>query len=104
MRPPLRCAVIQTAQDLNLVLARFQWLQGAAELEVGSITLGPPGGRNGAVREEDKGRAKRCARGGRGQNALRPRGGEQPGCAKRRKRPKRDRCAHPAQAMAATAA
>src|SRR5688500_5251237 len=61
--------VVKAAENLDLVLQGFERFHGAAELEIGSIASGPPGGGDGAVGEIDEAHAKGGAGGG---SARRP--------------------------------
>src|SRR5713101_7933525 len=85
VRPRLGRLVIQAAEDLNERLASLQRLKRTAKLEVGTFARGPPGGRNGAVGEEDESGAERRSRGGGGQRATDRRLGEELGGAQRAK-------------------
>ena len=97
--------VVQPAQDLDQLLDRLQRLERAAQLEIRPLLLRPPGRRDGAVGEVDKGRAQRRAR--RASRPGLPAAGSAASSRRRRQRGERrqrDAGAQPAQEMAAAQA
>ena len=67
--PAIGTQVIQTAEDLQVLPDFFQWLERTVEFEIIPFSFRPPGGRDGAIREEHKGGAERGAAGSRGELA-----------------------------------
>src|SRR5262249_41233592 len=66
----LRSLVIHSSQDLDELLARFEWLEGPAQFEIGALPRRPPRGGNGAIGEENEGCAERRSGSARGQCAA----------------------------------
>src|SRR5580765_7535892 len=62
IRAGIRRVVIDLAENLKLVFETLQRLQGAAPGEIGAGAIGPPLGRDGAVREVDERCTERCTR------------------------------------------